>query len=219
MKTLYKNRLPHIAPVGATFFVTFRLADSLPTAIIQKLKAEFEQQCQALKAKKVRHLHTRIREERKRYFGRFDHQLDTEGYGRCYLAQAEIATIVADRIQQYDGQLYQLHAYCIMPNHVHLLIDTMEQLQISEGVYLEDAPPNYVQLNEIMRLIKGGSARLANQALGRTGTFWMKDSYDHYVRNEREWGNIISYILNNPVNAGLVNDWHAWPFSYCNPNL
>jgi len=219
MKTFYKNRLPHIAPVGATFFVTFRLADSLPTTIIQQLKDEFEQQCQTLKAKKTPHLHARIQEERKRYFGKFDHQLDTEDYGSCYLAQPEIATIVANRIQQYHGRLYQLHAYCIMPNHVHLLIDTMEQLKIAEGDYLEDTPPNYVQLNEIMRLIKGGSARLANQALGRAGVFWMKDSYDHYVRNEREWGNIISYILNNPVNAGLVNDWQAWQFSYCNPNL
>ncbi|HMO38571.1 MAG TPA: hypothetical protein PKC76_02405 [Saprospiraceae bacterium] len=219
MKTFYKNRLPHLAPIGATFFVTFRLADSLPTNIIQKLSTEFEQKCQALKAQNIPNLPDRIREERKRYFGKFEHQLDTKIYGSCYLAHPEIATIVADRMQQYNGQLYQLHAYCIMPNHVHLLMDTMEQLKVSEDVYLEDAPLNYVQLNEIMRLIKGGSARLANQALGREGAFWMKDSYDHYVRNEREWGNIIRYILNNPVNAGLVNDWQAWPFSYCNPAL
>lgn len=215
MKTFYKNRLPHLVPIGAAFFVTFRLADSLPTTIIQQLKDEFEQKCHELTAKKIPHLTARIREERKRYFGKFDHQLDTQPYGNCYLAQPEIAAIVANRIQHYDHQLYQLHAYCIMPNHVHLLIDTMEQLKVADGDYSEDTTPNYVQLNEIMRLVKGGSARLANQALGREGIFWMKDSYDHYVRNEREWGNIIRYILNNPVNAGLVNDWQVWPFSYC----
>ena len=215
MKTLYKNRLPHIAPLGATFFVTFRLADSLPITVIQSLKAEFEQKCQQLKKEKPPNLQARIRDERKRYFGKFDHQLDTLRYGNCYLNQPEIAQIVAQKLHEFDKVHYNLHAYCIMPNHVHVLLDTSQQLIIEEEIFEEDAAPQYVQLHDIMRLIKGGSARFANVALGRKGTFWMKDSYDHYVRNEKEWGNIITYILNNPVNAGLVNDWQEWRFSYC----
>lgn len=215
MKTFYKNRLPHIAPIGAAFFVTFRLADSLPVSVIQSLKAEFEQKCKQLKDEQLPDLQARIRAERKSYFGKFDQQLDTLRYGNCYLQQPEIAQIVANRLHEFDTVHYTLHTYCIMPNHVHVLFDTGQQLLTEEGTYQEDAPPHYVQLDTIMKLIKGGSAHLANQALGRKGTFWMKDSYDHYVRNEKEWGNIIAYILNNPVNAGLVNDWQEWQFSYC----
>ena len=186
MKTLYKNRLPHIAPLGATFFVTFRLADSLPITIIQSLKAEFEQKCQQLKKEKPPNLQARICDERKRYFGKFDHQLDTLRYGNCYLNQPEIAQIVVQKLHEFDKVHYHLHAYCIMPNHVHVLLDTSQQLIIKEEIFEEDAAPQYVQLHDIMRLIKGGSARFANVALGRKGTFWMKDSYDHYVRNEEE---------------------------------
>jgi len=171
MKILYKNRLPHIAPVGATFFVTFRLADSLPITVIQSLKAEFEQKCQQLKDKKLPNLQARIRAERKRYFGKFDHQLDTLRCGNCYLQQTEIAQIVAKRLHEFDKVHYALHTYCIMPNHVHVLFDTGQQLLTEEGTYSEDAPPHYVQLDTIMKLIKGGSAHLANQALERKGTF------------------------------------------------
>lgn len=215
MKTYYKNRLPHIAPIGATFFVTFRLADSLPIAIIRELQEAYQRKCLQLLREQPRHYKALIWQERKRYFGRFDHQLDTLQYGHCYLQQPAIAEIVAKRIRQYDQRYYDLHAYCIMPNHLHLLIDTMEQLKLENGEYAEEVPDNYSQLDRIMRLIKGGSARQANLALNRSGTFWMKDSYDHFVRDEREWGNILAYILNNPVHAGLTDDWTKWPFSFC----
>lgn len=215
MKTYYKNRLPHIAPIGATFFVTFRLADSLPVAIVRELQEAYQQKCLQLLREQPRHYQALIHQERKRYFGRFDHQLDTLRYGHCYLQQPAIAEIVAKRIQQYDQRYYDLHAYCIMPNHVHLLIDTMEQLKLEDGEYAEEVPGNYAQLDRVMRLIKGGSARQANLALNRSGTFWMKDSYDHFVRDEREWGNILAYILNNPVHAGLTDDWTKWSYSFC----
>ncbi len=65
-----------------------------------------------------------------------------------------------------------------------------------------------------MQLIKGGSAFLINRHLGRSGTFWEEESYDHWVRNEREHYNIHRYILNNPVKVRLVANWEDYPFSY-----
>jgi hypothetical protein len=71
-----------------------------------------------------------------------------------------------------------------------------------------------------MKKVKGASAFYANQFLGKTGKpFWQKDSYDHYVRNEKEWQNIFWYILNNPVKAKLVDKWEDWEFSYYAPSL
>jgi REP element-mobilizing transposase RayT len=218
-KILYKNRLPHIAPIGATFFVTFRLADSLPVAIIQELEEAFQQTCKEIKESKLPNYKERMRDERKRHFGEFDHQLDALRYGNCYLQQPDVAEIVAKRLHEFDKVHYNLQAYCIMPNHVHVLFDTRLQLLTEDDIYLKAAPPHYVQLDFMMQLIKGGSARFANQVLNRKGTFWMRDSYDHYVRNEREWGNIVAYILNNPVKANLVDDWQKWQFSYCTSEL
>jgi REP element-mobilizing transposase RayT len=214
MKTVYKNRLPHIAPIGATFFITFRLGDSLPRSVTEGIKAELEMLSKAIQLAKG--------EERKRYYNaykrcyvRYDSFMDKEGYGACYLKQSEIASIVKDKLHELDGTLYDLQAYCIMPNHVHLLIDTMEQLKYLDDDFMANIPEGYVQLDKIMKRIKGSTARYANLKLGRTGTFWQKDSYDHYVRNEREWNNILSYILNNPVKAGLAKDWEAWPHTFC----
>jgi putative transposase len=65
-----------------------------------------------------------------------------------------------------------------------------------------------------MQLIKGNTAFYANKLLKRTGQFWQKDSYDHYVRNEREFWNIVRYILQNPVKAKLVDNWEEFPFTF-----
>ena len=122
-----------------------------------------------------------------------------------------MAQSVADRLHEFDGDYYELEAYTIMPNHVHILIDTSLQLENENN----DLESKYVQLDKIMQMIKGGSAFKANKILERKGTFWTKDSYDHYIRDEKDWENIIEYIINNPVNAGLVNDWKDWKFTYC----
>jgi len=93
------------------------------------------------------------------------------------------------------------------------------QLFDNQGNWLEEMPEGYTQLDKIMHLIKGGSSFLVNRKLERSGKLWFKDSYDHYVRNEKEWLNIAAYILRNPVKAGLANKWDSWPFSFCKPAL
>ncbi|MEM8528674.1 MAG: hypothetical protein AAGG68_28830, partial [Bacteroidota bacterium] len=100
------------------------------------------------------------------------------------------------------------------PNHVHVLFDTSVQIVDDKGFYLNEVPENYIQLHQIMKLIKGSTAYFANKILGRKGKFWQKDSYDHYVRNEKEFWNIVNYILQNPVKAKLVAQWEDHPFTY-----
>lgn len=211
IKTYYKNRLPHIAPTGATFFVTFRLADALPIHVIQSLKEELNFAIQKLKKEKPKNYKFQINQLKHYFSFKYDKFLDHKPYGNCFLSKENIAKIVADRIHKFDGTYYELEAYTIMPNHVHLLIDTSLQFDSEEF----DLALNYTQLNKIMQLIKGGSAYVANKILQRNGAFWMKDSYDHYIRNEKDWENTVEYIINNPVVAGLVEDWKDWKFTYC----
>jgi len=76
---------------------------------------------------------------------------------------------------------------------------------------------NYVQLDQIMKRIKGPTAVYCNRKLGLSGKFWERESYDMYIRNEKMFNNVLLYILNNPVKAGIVNNWKDYPGNYCKP--
>ena len=106
-----------------------------------------------------------------------------------------------------------------MSNHFHILIDTSIQLEkLKRGEAPDD--DNYTSLAKIMQYIKGGSAFLINKEIGRSGTFWRGESYDHLVRDGDESFRIHRYILNNPVKAGIVGEWQAHGFTYsCVPEL
>ena len=116
-----------------------------------------------------------------------DRYLDCARFGPRYLAQEPIARLVEASLQR--GVIlsqYELGPYAIMANHVHVLL-------------LPQVPPSLLSQS-----LKGTTARQANVLLGRTGeTFWQAESYDHWVRDDREWHRFASYIEDNPVKAGL----------------
>ncbi len=215
MITQYHSRMPHIHPQGATFFITFCLQNSLPIKIVQQLKQELHANIKQFNKEKSHDKEIKIYNTQKRYFGKLDSSLDKIKTGAMWLKNPKVAQIVVNRLKELEEKgLYHLVCYSIMPNHVHILLDLSKQLsENTEDNMLEN---NYMPLSNIMKLIKGASARWCNQALNRTGKFWQKDSYDHYVRGERELENIIYYILNNPVKAGFVKEWRDYTFSYLN---
>lgn len=213
MKEFYKQRLPHIQPIGATFFVTFRLYDSVPRKKLDDLRSKYENQLQKLKSiVDLKEKNFKIFNLRKGYLLEYDDLLDKVDSGAHFLKDERIRDIVAKELHRFDGQFYDLIAYCIMSNHVHLLIDT--SLQIDSFEDEKELTENYAQLDVIMKRIKGPSASYANKALARTGKFWNRESYDIYIRNEKMLNNVIAYILDNPVKAGLANDWQVYPGSF-----
>lgn len=123
MKTIYKNRLPHIAPVGASFFITFRLADALPTSLVISMKQELELIKENLKREFPADWKMHLLAEQKGMFGKYEHQLENEPFGECLLKNTTAANITVEKLRAYDGQYYDLWAFCIMPNHVHVLLD------------------------------------------------------------------------------------------------
>ncbi len=170
----YRRRLPHIHPDGAHLFVTWRLYGSLPIAPPDVIYAT------------PGHA-----------FAAEDRALG-EGHGWLWLSDTRVARqmVEAIRIGENRKQLYELQAWVVMPNHVHMLILPR------------------VALPRITHWIKGTTAKEANSLLGRTGEpFWQDESYDHWVRNEREFQRIVAYIEENPVSAGLVTKPEDWPWS------
>lgn len=200
----YKRHLPHFQPPGATIFVTFRLAGSIPRVVLERLKQEAEERERVIEqitipAERIKLFY----EEQKRQFGRLDEELDRAEFGPVWLSQPEIAAIVFDSLHFLDEKLYDLDVFCIMSNHVHVVLTPLAK---ENG--------DYQALQAIMHSLKRHTARQANKVLGRQGAFWQDESYDHVVRDRPEWERIVKYVLNNPVRAGLVANWEDWPWTY-----
>ncbi|HLX94209.1 MAG TPA: transposase [Verrucomicrobiae bacterium] len=173
----------------------------MPRDILLKFKAEREAiiaQSQAAK----RPLAWHEREELFRWYSaRVDHYLDA-GHGECWLARPEIAGMAASAIQFHAGQRFDLHAWVVMPNHVHVVLH----------------PRADWTLSRILKGWKGFTAHQANRILKRTGTtFWQAESYDHFVRDDDDLVRCCHYTAMNPVKAGLCRqseDWQ-WSHAYC----
>ena len=170
----YRRRWPHFHPHAAFVFVTWRLWGSPPP---RQPAESYPSQGHAFVAA--------------------DRVLDRSASGPKWLEVQAIADLIAGTIQigEHERYFYELAAWVVMPNHVHLLI-------------LPKVP-----VPVILRWLKGSTARKANLLLGRTGKrFWQDESYDHWVRNSREFERIIRYIEENPVTAGLVTSAALWPW-------
>ena len=127
-----------------------------------------------------------------------DRLLDHARTGPLYLRQPRIAQLVLDALQYGQDSLghYTLHTFVVMPNHVHLLITPQ------------------VEAPKLLRSLKGITAKRANQILGSTErSFWQEESYDHVVRDGKEFDRIRWYIEENPVRAGLAAEAEAYPWS------
>jgi putative transposase len=214
LQTEYSSILPHIQPIGATFFVTYNLHGSLPKIVLEKIKKEHELRKHEILFSNYANKNVLLYREQRLHFKRYDDALHKVEDGIKFLEIPQIAKIVADKMHAFDGMYYHLLAYTIMPNHVHAVFDFSAQLDRYGNYHKED----YVQLHKVMQLIKGATAFDANNILKQRGVhFWQKDSYDHYVRNANELEGIINYVKTNPVSAKLVNNWEDWVFTYIRP--
>jgi putative DNA methylase len=171
----HRRRLPPYHAVGQATFVTWRLYGSLPAH---------------------RPFPTGITPGQA--FLALDRLLDHASTGSLFLLRPAIANLVAEAILYREQPLahYQLHAWVVMPNHVHLLITPR------------------IPVSKLLQSLKRFTATEANRVLGRTGQpFWQTESYDRLVRNEREFRRIRHYIEMNPVQAGLTAIPEQFPWS------
>jgi hypothetical protein len=150
-----RGRLPHWEKRGATYFITFRLADSLPKSVLNRIESERQaivktanQLHRALSAderKKIQLLSTPIIE-----------QFLDNGAGACHLRNPVIADDLANTLRHFDQRRYRLFAWCIMPNHVHVVVRLLPRENLSAVVHSW----------------KSLSAKQANRILGAHGAFW-----------------------------------------------
>ena len=180
-----RRRLPHWYLDGATYFVTFRLADSVPQSV---LRAWREERDTWLRNNPPPRNVEQEREYRRSLEGNRQKWLDA-GHGSCVLKTPEVAQIMADTLMHFDGQRYSIGDFVVMPNHVHLLVH----------------PHSEHQLSKIVHSWKSYSAHCINKLLGRAGKLWQEESYDHIVRSEAQLAHFRRYIAENPVKARLTS--------------
>ncbi len=194
-----RGYLPHVKREGAEYFVTFRLADSLPNEVLLRYEGERAERLKAIHAAK--HLgRTPVESEEiiNRDFRRkVERQLD-QGAGACHLRRPEIAGLVAGALQFFHEKRYRLREWVVMPNHVHVLFWPM---------------PNYL-VGEVVKSWKQFTSLRAKRLLGLpAGRFWQPEPFDHWVRNDEERARIARYIRHNPVTARLCIQPEDWRWS------
>jgi len=187
-----RGRLPHWEKEEGLYFITFHLGDSLPRQALHemvernriltaamRLGARLTPAQQVLKAK---YSQRQVEE----YFDR--------GIGECLLKDPRIAEATAEALRFWHGKRYRLVAWCIMPNHVHVVCRFLPGQNLSD----------------VLKGWKVYSARESNRILGRTGTLWRREYYDRLIRGDGEFHRAVQYVLSNPKRAGLKNWKWVW---------
>src|SRR5438132_7612518 len=178
-----RRNLPHWEQAGATYFVTFRLADSVPASIASEWRDELQN---------WRRFHPEPlddegkKEYRRRFLQVREDWLD-QGHGSCLLREPKTAMIVAKALRHFDSQRYYLDAFVVMPKHVHALVQPL--------------PAHTLKYH--LRSWKSYSARQINKTLGRSGSVWMEESFDQIVRDWTALVKCRDYIARNPEKAHL----------------
>lgn len=178
-----ENRLAHWQQDGAVYFVSFRLADSIPSQLLDQWENErgawLRVHPEPWSAEIEREYH-------RRFSGAIEQWLDA-GHGACLLRKPHSAPIVAETLRHFEGERVAMISFVVMPNHVHALF-----------VQNPEWP-----LEKLTRSWKGFTARQINKLLGRSGNFWQRDYFDRLIRDEKHFANCVRYIRRNPEKAGL----------------
>jgi type I restriction enzyme R subunit/putative DNA methylase len=188
-----RGYLPHRDREGLIQHVVFRLVDSMPDSLLKRIESELGKVLKPrLTSISENDSDRRCLIERYELFNKY---LDA-GHGSALLSKPASALIVQDTLLFYDQSEYQLLAWCIMPNHVHVLLKT-----------------NTMPLSKIVQRWKTYSAKEINRIHGRTESLWHREWFDRYIRNESHCRDVVEYIAMNPVCAGLVKHKEDWPWT------
>ena len=197
------GNLPHWEQFNAFYFITWRTADSIPRPVLERWETERGQWLRSHGIDSAVEDWQRVfellpeaarQEFHKLFTTRWNTLLD-EGHGECVLRRAEPGGIVEDSLRHFDGDRYELDAFVVMPNHVHVLAGVSGRGEMKKHC----------------RNWKNFTAMQINKHLGRSGQFWQWESFDHLVRTPASLEKFRQYILNNPVKAGLKEgEYRAW---------
>jgi REP element-mobilizing transposase RayT len=177
------NHLPHWQQDQARYFLTFRLGDSIPSDLLRQWRQERDDWARNHPMPWTPETET---DYHRKFSSRVDRHLD-QGHGSCLLRDATNAGIVAGAFRHFDESRYLLHAWVIMPNHVHLLL-TLGESETLAGIVASWKRFSAVKIRQQMR---------------NHGQLWQKDYFDRIIRDWDHFVNVARYIRRNPTKAKL----------------
>jgi carbamoylphosphate synthase large subunit/REP element-mobilizing transposase RayT len=181
-----KRHLPHWEQSGATYFVTFRLADSIASDVLTQWQEErarwLEVHPQPWDWKTAREYMRRFDEEREQW-------LD-QGHGSCLLRDKRVQKIIMENLNRFDRDRYVIDAFVVMPNHVHVIVK----------------PLRSNSMTTILHSWKSYTSNRINELLNRKGSVWMSETFDTIVRDSSHLATCREYIQHNPPRAHLAKD-------------
>jgi REP element-mobilizing transposase RayT len=189
----YLRNLPHLRKEGVTYFLTFRLNDSLPGEVVSALRAEREGWLRRVDAERRAGELSKATLQawadlRTRHFLKVETIMDA-GHGSCVLRESASRKVVAEALRYFEGVRCRMAAYVVMPNHVHALCHPLPERAIED----------------LIGSWKKHSADTINRSLGRTGQLWQHETFDRIVRDKMEFQRVVQYIARNPAKARLRN--------------
>lgn len=174
-----QGNLPHWSQTSKLYFVTFRLHDSMPEYVMEKFRSYCAWRERMLE------LHGYAPEELSKYEidkrNRMMEYLDA-GHGECLLKKSEVREVLSHCIEKMNDQGCCVHCYVIMPNHVHIILETNGEKKASD----------------LIGRLKSISAHMINRLLGRKGSLWQYEIYDRLIRNAEHYWRAVRYIVRNP---------------------
>jgi len=196
-----RNYLPHFENRQYQM-ITFRLYDSLPQTVIEEWKEEsilLQNEILHSQTHNLTELEKKRRLEIKKKLDLVEKYEDA-GYGQCFMGDDRFAGLMKEALLYNDNKRYDLICWCIMPNHVHVLISPFEE----------------VSMSKIMFDWKSYTTHTFNKLLGRIGKIWMNEYFDRYIRDIDHFNKVVDYIENNPVKAGIVTapSDYKWSSAY-----
>jgi Transposase IS200 like len=177
------STLPHWEQMGACYFVTFRLADSVP----RELWGQFDMERHAWLAMHPEPWDDKTEAEfHQRFSGQLEQWLD-QGMGACVLREPACAEMVCGALKFFEGERVTVYSFVVMPNHVHVLFQPLAGYTLAQ----------------LLHSWKRFSAREINQRLGQLGSLWQADYFDRLIRDWTHFGRVVTYIRRNPEKAKL----------------
>jgi putative transposase len=218
----YRHILPHFQQPGQAYFITWNLKDAIPpkalfryTQMLELLKSQikslsgsansdspvYKKSDFEIASPELERLKQEYYSVRKKYVKAYDELLDGERNPSISLSKQANTEIIINTLLFWEGKTLKNHAFTIMPNHIHWVLELLGKDEEGYPVYLQD----------VLQSVKRFSANQINKVEGRVGKLWQKESFETTIRDNEHLNYAISYTINNPVVAGLVKEWNKWP--------
>jgi putative transposase len=207
LETIRRRNLPHWDVPTAAYFVTVCLDGSIPARGLLDL-ANYRTELSRRPRPQDQTEDEWKLTQWKHSFARMDQWLDC-AEGCRHLEIPELSQIVIDAFYHFAGERYDLLGFVVMPSHCHWVFQPLESWTST----LEPTDPPRSPRQRIVHSIDRHTAAQCNRLLNRTGPFWQREPYDHWIRSPEELKRILLYIDGNPLKAGYVTSPEAWPYS------